>query len=96
MVSCWDGAIYFVEDAGKVAAKLDAGSPARLAWSKDGEFAVAGTADGRLLRVEQNGKLAWSHVVPVTELPPLTQPPTEVVAGLPIFQGGRIPRGEHA
>ena len=27
---------------------------------------------------------------------PLTQPPTAVVVGLPIFQGGRIPRGEHA
>ena len=48
------------------------------------------------MRVEQNGKLSWGRVIEATPLPPLMKPPAEVVAGLPIFQGGRIPHGEHA
>jgi glyoxylase-like metal-dependent hydrolase (beta-lactamase superfamily II) len=96
LVSCWDGWIYLLTREGKLAAKHNAGGPARLVWSNDGAFATAGTADGRLMRVEQNGKLSWNRVIDATEPPPLRQPPAEVVAGLPIFQGGRIPRGEHA
>ena len=96
LVSCWDGGIYLLDRAGKVTAKQDAGGPARLAWSGDGTFAVAGTAEGRLLRLDQSGGLMWNKVIPVTEVPPLAQPPSEVVAGLPIFQGGRIPQSEHA
>jgi glyoxylase-like metal-dependent hydrolase (beta-lactamase superfamily II) len=95
LVSCWDGRIYLLDRAGKVSAKHDAGGPARLAWSNAGDFAVAGTADGRLLRFEQNGAAGWSKTIPVTEVQPLTKPPAEVVSGLPIFQGGRVP-GEHA
>ena len=96
LVSCWDGWTYLLAGPGQVEAKHDLGSPARLAWSKDGSFAAAGTADGRLLRVERTGKLSWSRSVDAVEPPPLAQPPAEVVAGLPIFQGGRIPGGEHA
>ena len=96
LVSCWDGRIYFLNRAGEVSAKLDVGSAARLGWSRDGTFAVVGTAEGRLLRLEQKGSLAWSKAIPVTEVPPLTRPPSEVVVGLPIFQGGRIPQSEHA
>jgi glyoxylase-like metal-dependent hydrolase (beta-lactamase superfamily II) len=96
LVSCWDGRLRLLERGGQLTETLDAGGPARLAWSNDGAFAVAGTADGRLLRLERNGTPAWSKVIPATETPPMTQPPSEVVAGLPIFQGGRIPRGEHA
>jgi glyoxylase-like metal-dependent hydrolase (beta-lactamase superfamily II) len=95
-VSCWDGRVYLLERTGKTLAKLEVGSPARLAWSGDGLFAVAGTAEGRVLRVERNGKLDWTRTVPVAEVPPLTQPPGEIVTGLPIYQGGRIHRGEHA
>jgi hypothetical protein len=96
LVSCWDGGIYLLTRGGKLAARHDAHVPARLVWSSDGAFAVVGTADGRLMRAEQSGKSIWSRVIDATEPPPLTKPPTEVVAGLPIFQGGRIPRGEHA
>jgi glyoxylase-like metal-dependent hydrolase (beta-lactamase superfamily II) len=96
LVSCWDGWIYLFTLAGKLVAKHDAGGPARLAWSNDGAFAASGTADGRLMRVEQSGNLSWSRVIDAKELPPLARPPTEVVPGLPIFQGGRIPGGEHA
>ncbi len=95
LVSCWDGAIYYLTRDGKLTKKHEAGGPARLAWSSDGAFAVAGTAAGQLLRLEQDGKPGWSHLIPAMEPPPLTKPPAEVVAGLPIYQGGRI-RGEHA
>jgi glyoxylase-like metal-dependent hydrolase (beta-lactamase superfamily II) len=57
---------------------------------------MAGTDDGRLLRLEQNGAVTWTKTIPVAVIPPFAQSPSEVVAGLPIFQGGRIPRGEHA
>ena len=96
LVSCWDGWIYLLTREGKVAAKHDASESTRLAWSGDGAFAVVGTAGGRLMRMEQNGKLRWNRALDATELPALTKPPAEIVAGLPIFQGGRLPRGEHA
>lgn len=96
LVSCWDGRLYFIDRTGQVTARLDAGGPARLAWSSDGAFAVAGTADGRLLRLEPSGSLNWNKVIPAAELPPLVKPPPPVVAGLPIYQGGRIPQSEHA
>jgi glyoxylase-like metal-dependent hydrolase (beta-lactamase superfamily II) len=94
LVSCWDGRAYMIDDNG-VAAKVEQGGPARIAWSSDGEFAIAGTRDGRLVRVERSGEVRWSKEIPAKE-PELTQMPAEVVKGLPIFQGGRIHRGEHA
>lgn len=96
LVSCWDGWIYLLTRAGRLAAKHDVGAPARLAWSGDGAFAAVGRADGQLMRLEQSGKLSWNRVLDATEPPPLAKPPAEVVTGLPIFQGGRIPRSEHA
>ncbi|MEX2141364.1 MAG: MBL fold metallo-hydrolase [Pirellulales bacterium] len=95
LISCWDGRLYLLKSA-ELAAQHDVGGPARLAWSSDGAFAVAGTADGRLVRMEQSGRLNWTKDIPAKEPPVLMQAPTEVVAGLPIFQGGRIPRSEHA
>jgi glyoxylase-like metal-dependent hydrolase (beta-lactamase superfamily II) len=95
-VSCWDGRIYLLENSGKRLAVLEAGGPARLAWSRNGAFLVVGTAAGQLTRVERNGKLGWSHAIPEKEPTPMTQPPAEVVPGVPIYQGGRIPGGEHA
>jgi glyoxylase-like metal-dependent hydrolase (beta-lactamase superfamily II) len=95
LASCWDGQIYLVSRDGRLLAKRDARGPARLAWSSDGVFAIAGTASGRLLRIEQTGELAWSKDIPASDVPRPVRPIEEVVAGLPIFQGGRIP-GEHA
>jgi glyoxylase-like metal-dependent hydrolase (beta-lactamase superfamily II) len=96
LVSCWNGNVYLVSAEGKLASTIEAGAPARLGWSADGSFAVAGTADGRLLRVERNGKPAWNKTLAVAEPPPIATPPAEVVAGLPIYQGGRIANSEHA
>jgi glyoxylase-like metal-dependent hydrolase (beta-lactamase superfamily II) len=96
LVSCWDGRLYLLEDSGELVTSLEAQGPARLAWSHDGTFAVAGTEGGRLLRIDENGEVTWIRTIPVTEVPPLAEPPSEVVAGLPIYQGGRITGGEHA
>jgi glyoxylase-like metal-dependent hydrolase (beta-lactamase superfamily II) len=96
LVSGWDGLTTLLNADGKVAAKWELNSPVRLAWSVDGNFAIAGTASGQLARLEHNGKLGWKQSIPVTELPTITTPPAEVVAGIPVHQGGRIPGGEHA
>jgi glyoxylase-like metal-dependent hydrolase (beta-lactamase superfamily II) len=96
LVSCWNGTIYLVSSGGKVAGQTEARAPARLAWSPDGSFALAGTADGRLVRIERDGKTAWDQAIPVAEPPAVDAPPAPVVPELPIFQGGRIPNSEHA
>jgi glyoxylase-like metal-dependent hydrolase (beta-lactamase superfamily II) len=96
LVSCWDEHIYLLREPDKRWETASAGGPARLAWSKDGAFAIAGTEAGRLLCVDQDGKVSWSKLLPVAEAGPLPKPPAEIVQGLPIFQGGRIPGGEHA
>lgn len=96
LVSCWDGKAYLISAEGQVAATLEVGAPARLAWSPDGSYAVVGTADGRLLRIERDGKQGWNQALAVADLPAVTTLPAEVVPGVPIYQGGRIPRSEHA
>lgn len=96
LVSGWDGQTSLLNANGKLAAKWELNSPARLAWSAEGSFAVAGTASGQLARLERDGTLSWKQTLPVTELPAITTPPIEVVAGIPVHQGGRLPGGEHA
>ncbi len=96
IVSCWDGRIYLLRGADGAREVLNTGRPGRVAWSADGAFAVVGTDAGQLLRVEQDGKLSWRNSIPVAESKSLPTPPPAEVAGLPIFQGGRIPGGEHA
>jgi len=96
LVSCWDGRLYLLDGAGTSRASLDVGGPARLAWNHDGTFAVAGSDGGRVWRVGEDGRVGWSVGIPVAEMPSVTQPPAAVAAGLPIFQGGRPPGGEHA
>ena len=96
LVSCWDGQAFLANADGKVSGKWELGSPARLAWSADGSFAIAGTADGKLIRVERDGKLAWKQSMTVGQPPTIATPPAEVVAGTPVHQGGRVPQGEHA
>jgi glyoxylase-like metal-dependent hydrolase (beta-lactamase superfamily II) len=95
LVSCWDGRAYLLSRIGELVAKYDLGAPARLAWSSDGAFTIAGTAKGRLIRFDHQPGHSWDKSIPVTEVPTSTRPIAEVVAGLPIYQGGRIP-GEHA
>jgi glyoxylase-like metal-dependent hydrolase (beta-lactamase superfamily II) len=95
LVSCWDGSIYLLDRNGKLLAKHDAGGPARLVWSNDGAFAIVGNSIGRLLRIENDGAVTWSKAIPESAVPPPREV-AEVVPGLPIYQGGRIPGSEHA
>ncbi len=96
LVSCWDGHLYLVNAEGKITANHDVAAAARLAWSGDGAFAIAGTAEGILLRLARDGVFARQQRLLPAEPPVITTPPAEVVTGVPIFQGGRIPRSEHA
>ena len=96
LVSCWDGHLYLLNADGKITANHDVAAAARLAWSGDGAFAIAGTAEGKLLRLARDGTLAWQQRLLPAEPPVITTPPAEIVTGVPIFQGGRIPRSEHA
>jgi YD repeat-containing protein len=41
LISCWDGRLYLLDDAGNLVASHDAGGPARLTWRQDGALAVA-------------------------------------------------------
>lgn len=102
LVSCWDGEVRWLRANGKILARAPVDSPARLAWSGDASFALIGTAGGQLARQDRDGKLSWKQNLPVTEVPSaraggLHPPaPAEVVAGIPVHQGGRVPGGEHA
>ncbi|HEV7403658.1 MAG TPA: MBL fold metallo-hydrolase [Chthoniobacteraceae bacterium] len=96
LVSCWNGRVYLIAKDGTVAAQHTLGSPARLAWSADGSFAIAGTSDGTVQRLNQDGKPAWKIALPVAPAPVIDPPPAEVVPGIPVYQAGRIPKSEHA
>ncbi len=123
LVSGWDGQATLLNADGKVAAKQELNTPARLAWSSDGSFAIIGSASGQLTRLERDGKLSWTQSIPAAELPgtpsaragdlqspprqaalpkdgdyksPALVAPPEIVAGIPVHQGGRIPQSEHA
>jgi len=96
LVSCWDGQAYWIDPDGRESAHLVLSAPARVAWQSDGMHAVAGTADGRLFSLTGDGKVAWQKTIAATEPPALEKPPEPVLPGLPIYQGGRIPKSEHA
>jgi glyoxylase-like metal-dependent hydrolase (beta-lactamase superfamily II) len=80
---------------GAVQEKMDVGGPARLRWSADGSFAVAGTQKGEVRRVDGSGKVAWRSVIPVREPAPLAAPIKPVFDEVPIYRVGRV-GPEHA
>jgi glyoxylase-like metal-dependent hydrolase (beta-lactamase superfamily II) len=96
LVSCWDGKLYRLGLDGQATAQWDLGVPARLAVSSDSSYAIAGTADGRLVALKGAGEILWSKTIPVAPAPAPEKPPEPVLPGLPIFQGGRISKAEHA
>jgi glyoxylase-like metal-dependent hydrolase (beta-lactamase superfamily II) len=100
LASCWNGEAYFIGPApftsgrttGRRAHLKD---PARLAWSDDGSFAIAGTAGGDVRRINEDGSEGWNVSLPVAPAPAVAVP-EEVVPGIPVYQAGRVPKGEHA
>ncbi|OAI46315.1 hypothetical protein AYO44_11480 [Planctomycetaceae bacterium SCGC AG-212-F19] len=95
LVSCWDGKLYLLDPAGKVAATLSATGPARLQWSRDGRIVVAGTHGGQVICANADGTERWRLKLPEAEVPPLEQPVKPVFADVPIYQVGRT-GPEHA
>ena len=93
LVSTWDGLTTLLASDNKLVAKWELNAPARLAWSGDGSFAIAGSANGQLTRLERDGKSGWKQSIPTADAPPVTTPPAEVVTGIPVHQGGRVPGG---
>lgn len=95
LVSCWNGKLYLAGYDGAVQATIEAGGPAKLQWSDDGRFAIAGTQQGKILRVESDGTTEWRVSLPVRNAPPATEPLKPVFDGIPIFRVGRV-GPEHA
>lgn len=94
-VSCWDGRLYLVRADGREPVEVDVGAPARLRWSRDGSFAVAGTHDGEVLCLGAEGEVRWRRKLPAAEAPPSPGPLKPVFEGLPVFSVGRV-GPEHA
>ncbi|MHC4165340.1 MAG: MBL fold metallo-hydrolase [Planctomycetota bacterium] len=95
LVSCWNGRLYLVRYDGTVQATIQVGSPARLRWSADGRFGIAGTQQGEVWRVDFDGTTAWHTSIPVRQAPPVDQPLKPVFDGIPIYRVGRV-GPEHA
>jgi len=95
LASCWNGRLYLVRYDGTVQATIEVGGPARLWWSADGRFAIAGTQKGEIWRMESDGRTAWHASIPVRQAPPVAQPLKPVFDGIPIYRVGRF-GPEHA
>ncbi len=95
LASCWDGRLYLVRSNGTVQATIGAGGPARVQWSADGHFAIAGTQQGEIWRVEADGTKAWRTRLPIVQVAPVAQPLKPVFDGIPIYRVGRV-GPEHA
>src|SRR5207247_9258355 len=66
-VSCWDGNLYLVHRDGRAATRVEAGGAARLRWSPDGKFLIAGTDGGEVIRLDEGGRVEWRTRLPVAE-----------------------------
>jgi hypothetical protein len=64
LASCWNGRLYLVRYDGTVQATVEVGGPAKLRWSADGRFAIAGTQQGEIWRVDADGTRVWHVRIP--------------------------------
>jgi glyoxylase-like metal-dependent hydrolase (beta-lactamase superfamily II) len=95
LVSCWDGMLYLLNENGGVIAKLDVGGPARVRWEPAGTFAVAGTQDGTVVRLNADGGAVWRKQLPADAAPPPGKGFGPVFKELPVYSVGRV-GPEHA
>lgn len=95
LVSCWDGWLYLVGCDGRVIRGMEVGGPGRVRCSADGRFAVIGTQEGGVCRVDEQGRLMWRTRLPVRSPKPLKAPLAPAVAGVPVYRVGRV-GPEHA
>jgi glyoxylase-like metal-dependent hydrolase (beta-lactamase superfamily II) len=94
-VSCWDGRLYQIWRDGRAAAHVDLGGPARLRFSPDGRFLIAGTESGEVIRLDGGGALEWRTKLPVIEPRPFEGSMKPAVDGVPVYAVGRVGM-EHA
>ncbi|HEY7314893.1 MAG TPA: MBL fold metallo-hydrolase [Gemmataceae bacterium] len=95
LVACWDNKLYLVRRDGSVQETLDVGETARVCWSTDGRFAVAGTAAGEVWSLDADAKVRWKTTLPIAEVPPLKEPLKPIFEDVPIYSVGRV-GSEHA
>ncbi|HEY7115323.1 MAG TPA: MBL fold metallo-hydrolase [Tepidisphaeraceae bacterium] len=95
LVSCWDGRTYLLDRDGAVRAQVNLGGPARLRWSADGAFAVAGTQAGDVFCLDRQGKLRWRTTLPIATVPQSDKPLKPVFDEVPVYSVGRV-GPEHA
>jgi glyoxylase-like metal-dependent hydrolase (beta-lactamase superfamily II) len=95
LVSCWDGCLYVLDRDGRLSAKLQVGAAARLRWSPDGTFAVAGTQEGTVVRLTADGAEVWRKQLPVENAPPPGKEFGPVFNEVPVYVVGRT-GPEHA
>jgi glyoxylase-like metal-dependent hydrolase (beta-lactamase superfamily II) len=89
IVSCWDGNLH------SDGVSTQVGGPARVKWSRDGSFAIAGTAAGEVVCIEAGGKVRWRLQLPSTPVPAVDPPLKPVYEGIPVYSVGRTGK-EHA
>jgi glyoxylase-like metal-dependent hydrolase (beta-lactamase superfamily II) len=95
LASCWDNKVYLISKDGGDPQAVEVGETARVAWSRDGRFAVIGTAAGEVISLDGDGKLRWKTTLPSVEPPPLKEPLKPVFDDVPIYSVGRV-GSEHA
>jgi glyoxylase-like metal-dependent hydrolase (beta-lactamase superfamily II) len=95
LVSCWDNKLYLVRRDGSIPKSIDVGETARVRWSADGRFAVAGTAAGEVWCLDPEATLRWKTALPAGEVPPLKEPLKPIFEDVPIYSVGRV-GSEHA
>ncbi|HKB04829.1 MAG TPA: MBL fold metallo-hydrolase [Gemmataceae bacterium] len=95
LVSCWDGGLYVLDRDGGLVARVRVDGPARIRWSADGTFAVAGTQDGTVIRVSAEGKEVWRTKLPTAEAARPGKGFGPVFKDVPVYSVGRV-GPEHA
>jgi glyoxylase-like metal-dependent hydrolase (beta-lactamase superfamily II) len=94
-VSCWDGHLSLIHRDGRAATRVDIGGPARLRFSPDGKFLVAGTESGEVIRLDGNGAVEWRTKLPAAEPRSFEGSVKPAVEGVPVYPVGRVGM-EHA
>jgi len=80
---------------GALQAEADLGGPARLHWSTDGHFAIAGAETGDIFCINRDGKIRWKTTLPIADVPRQGKPLKPTFDEVPIYSVGRV-GPEHA